>query len=162
MTNLHAGWGLYPGDDTYANCNPQWTGSDFQIDPKNGDTCKGDSVSLITDGGWNRTLILKGVTLDSFGIATKNATINAFGIWGKGYFNNSHIGTANIEGRLKVELAAQSGTNTMNTLNHTGSLLNIKTLADDSTLAITTLNQATTGLSQIFKNVSVEHFNLYA
>ncbi|STO96914.1 Uncharacterised protein [Helicobacter canis] len=135
------------------------SGNNFVIDPKNGDTCQGDSARFATDGGWNKTLLLKNITLDRYTIDTEG-DIDASRLWANTFLTNSTITTANIEGKIRVEIVAQGGTNTINTINNTASRLHLK--GGDNKLNITTLNQATTGLSQIFKNVNVEHFNLYA
>ena len=135
------------------------SGNNFVIDPKNGDTCQGDSARFATDGGWNKTLLLKNITLDRYTIDTEGA-IDASRLWANTFLTNSTITTANIEGKIRVEIVAQGGTNTINTINNTASRLHLK--GGDNKLNITTLNQLTNGDSQIFKNVSVEHFNLYA
>ena len=76
--------------------------------------------------------------------------------------NNTTITTTNATGRFKLEFKASgSGNNsTLTTINNRAERLNLR--ADDSAkLTVTTLNQDTAnGDSQIFKNVSVDTFDL--
>ena len=76
---------------------------------------------------------------------------------------NLKIGTFDVIGDVKFEIKL-AGTSNIATLNNEAEQLHLKVYNDNGSdkLIVTTLNQATTGLSQIFKNVSVEHFNLYA
>ncbi|BDB67010.1 hypothetical protein Hc94105_1213 [Helicobacter cinaedi] len=161
LTDLHARWYIRFGDETKANCNVEARNGNFIIEPKSGGApCQGDSARFSTDGGWGKTLILDRVTLDSFRADTENAGIDASRLWGNVRLNNSHIGTANIEGKLKVEIVVQRGTtNTINTLNHTASLLHLK--GDNGKLDIKTFNQ--TGANsdtQVFGKVTITDFNL--
>ena len=76
---------------------------------------------------------------------------------------NLTIGTFDLKGDVMFEVKI-GGTSTIDILNHQADRLHLKVRDnnDSDKLNVTTLNQATTGFSQIFKNVSVEHFNLYA
>ncbi|MDL0082374.1 hypothetical protein NYG90_06795, partial [Helicobacter sp. XJK30-2] len=160
MTDLHARWYLFSGDVTKANCDVYASGGNFVIDPKgNEKSCQGDSARFATDGGWSKTLILDRVTLESFRAGTEGVGIDASRLWGNVRLNNSTIGTANIEGKLRLEIVAQSGTNTINTLNHTASLLHLK--GGSNKLNITTLNQiGENSDTQVFDNITITDFNL--
>ncbi|WP_317373070.1 hypothetical protein, partial [Helicobacter canis] len=72
------------------------------------------------------------------------------------------INTLNTKGDLNFEVKL-GGTSNITTLNNEAERLNMKVDNENNDrLNITTLNQNTTGISQIFKNVSVDTFNLYA
>ena len=145
MTDLHARWYLFSGDVTKANCDVYASGGNFVIDPKGSEnSCQGDSARFATDGGWSKTLILDRVTLDSFRAGTEGAGIDASRLWGNVRLNNSHIGTANIEGKLKVEIKAVSNSNnTITTINNSADRLSLS--ADTgSSISVTTLNQSNT------------------
>ncbi|KAA8709727.1 hypothetical protein F4V45_04435, partial [Helicobacter canis] len=75
---------------------------------------------------------------------------------------NLKIGTFDVIGDVKFEIKL-AGTSNIATLNNEAERLNIKVYNENiDKLNINTLNQTTAnGDSQIFKNVSVEHFNLY-
>ena len=77
--------------------------------------------------------------------------------------SNITIGTFDVIGDVKFEIKL-GGTSNITTLNNEAERLNIKVNNENSDkLNINTLNQITAnGDSQIFKNVNVEHFNLYA
>ncbi|EAJ4636232.1 hypothetical protein DBV32_09030, partial [Campylobacter upsaliensis] len=74
---------------------------------------------------------------------------------------NLTIGTFDVKGDVKFEIKL-GGKSTIDTLNNTAERLNIKVNNEDGTdtLTISTLNQTTTGNSQIFKNVNIDTFNL--
>ncbi|EAL3994781.1 hypothetical protein A9748_08455, partial [Campylobacter upsaliensis] len=74
---------------------------------------------------------------------------------------NLTIGTFDVKGDVKFEIKL-GGKSTIDTLNNTAERLNIKVNNEDGTdtLTISTLNQTTTGDSQIFKNVTIDTFNL--
>ena len=145
LTNLHARWYLFSGDVTKANCDVYASGGNFVIDPKGGaSSCQGDSARFATDGGWSKTLILDRVTLDSFRVGTEGAGIDASGLWGNVRLNNSTIGTANIEGKLKVEIKAVSNSNnTITTINNSADRLSLSADAGSS-ISVTTLDQSNT------------------
>ena len=145
MTNLHARWYLFSGDVTKANCDVYASGANFVIDPKGSEnSCQGDSARFATDGGWSKTLILDRVTLESFRADTEGAGIDASGLWGNVRLNNSHIGTANIEGKLKVEIKAVSNSNnTITAINNSADRLSLSADAGTS-ISVTTLNQSNT------------------
>ena len=145
MTNLHARWYLFSGDVTKANCDVYASGSNFVIDPKgNENSCQGDSARFATDGGWSKTLILDRVTLESFRAGTEGVGIDASRLWGNVRLTNSTIGTANIEGKLKVEIkAVSSSNNTITTINNAADRLSLSADAGSS-ISVTTLNQSNT------------------
>ena len=145
MTDLHARWYLFSGDVTKANCDVYASGSNFVIDPKGSEnSCQGDSARFATDGGWSKTLILDRVTLESFRADTEGAGIDASGLWGNVRLTNSTIGTANIEGKLKVEIKAVSNSNnTITTINNSADRLSLSADAGSS-ISVTTLNQSNT------------------
>ncbi|EPC9515278.1 hypothetical protein ACR3T4_001784, partial [Campylobacter upsaliensis] len=74
---------------------------------------------------------------------------------------NLTIGTFDVKGDVKFEIKL-GGKSTIDTLNNTAERLNIKVNNENGTdtLTISTLNQTTTGDSQIFKNVTIDTFNL--
>ncbi|EGS1448580.1 autotransporter domain-containing protein [Campylobacter upsaliensis] len=74
---------------------------------------------------------------------------------------NLTIGTFDVKGDVKFEIKL-GGKSTIDTLNNTAERLNIKVNNENGTdtLTISTLNQTTTGDSQIFKNVNIDTFNL--
>ncbi|HEC1279552.1 TPA: hypothetical protein RY080_001774, partial [Campylobacter upsaliensis] len=74
---------------------------------------------------------------------------------------NLTIGTFDVKGDVKFEIKL-GGKSTIDTLNNTAERLNIKVNNENGTdtLTISTLNQTTTGDSQIFKNVNIGTFNL--
>ncbi|WP_270985673.1 autotransporter outer membrane beta-barrel domain-containing protein, partial [Campylobacter upsaliensis] len=74
---------------------------------------------------------------------------------------NLTIGTFDVKGNVKFEIKL-GGKSTIDTLNNTAERLNIKVNNENGTdtLTISTLNQTTTGDSQIFKNVTIDTFNL--
>ncbi|EMF1844237.1 hypothetical protein V2D08_001649, partial [Campylobacter upsaliensis] len=74
---------------------------------------------------------------------------------------NLTIGTFDVKGNVKFEIKL-GGKSTIDTLNNTAECLNIKVDNENGTdtLTISTLNQTTTGDSQIFKNVNIGTFNL--
>ncbi|EMJ0763309.1 autotransporter outer membrane beta-barrel domain-containing protein [Campylobacter upsaliensis] len=74
---------------------------------------------------------------------------------------NLTIGTFDVKGDVKFEIKL-GGKSTIDTLNNTAERLNIKVNNENGTdtLTISTLNQTTTGNSQIFKNVTIDTFNL--
>ena len=76
---------------------------------------------------------------------------------------NLKIGTFDVIGDVKFEIKL-AGTSNIATLNNEAERLNIKVYNENiDKLNINTLNQTTAnGDSQIFKNVSVDTFNLYA
>ncbi|STO97423.1 Uncharacterised protein [Helicobacter canis] len=77
--------------------------------------------------------------------------------------SNITIGTFDLKGDVKFEIKL-GGTSNITTLNNEAERLNIKVNNENNDkLNITTFNQTTAnGDSQIFKNVSIENFNLYA
>ncbi|EAI7259538.1 hypothetical protein CK731_03900, partial [Campylobacter upsaliensis] len=75
---------------------------------------------------------------------------------------NLTIGTFDVKGNVKFEIKL-GGKSTIDTLNNTAERLNIKVNNenDTDTLTISTLNQTTANSdSQIFKNVTIDTFNL--
>ncbi|KAA8711027.1 hypothetical protein F4V45_01925, partial [Helicobacter canis] len=145
LTNLHARWYLFSGDVTKANCDVYPSGGNFVIDPKGSEnSCQGDSARFATDGGWSKTLILDRVILESFRAGTEGVGIDASGLWGNVRLTNSTIGTANIEGKLKVEIKAVSNSNnTITAINNSADRLSLS--ADvGSSISVTTLNQSNT------------------
>ena len=95
--------------------------------------------------------------------------------WTDIVLNNTQYGNITLKNggtsdapKGQVEFFIENGNSSndrIDTITHEALRLHLKGAKNtqaQNTLTVTTLNQATTGLSQIFKNVSVEHFNLYA
>ncbi|WP_299326937.1 hypothetical protein, partial [uncultured Helicobacter sp.] len=124
------------------------------------------------DGGFSKNVMFaRGARVDYLEYNLKNVSGNPSWV---GLKNDSgdhntdlSIGTFNIKGSAYFELKP-TGKSTIDTLNNQGEKLNLKVGPNENnppsnaSLTIKTLNQLTNGDSQIFKNVSVEHFNLYA
>ncbi|MDL0083091.1 hypothetical protein NYG90_10535, partial [Helicobacter sp. XJK30-2] len=82
--------------------------------------------------------------MDSFRTNTEGVGIDASGLWGNVRLNNSTIGTANIEGKLKVEIKAVSNSNnTITAINNSADRLSLSADAGSS-ISVTTLNQSNT------------------
>ncbi|WP_270973408.1 hypothetical protein, partial [Campylobacter upsaliensis] len=95
------------------------------------------------------------------GGATPWELLQVNGLNGGSGNRNLTIGTFDVKGDVKFEIKL-GGKSTIDTLNNTAERLNIKVNNENGTdtLTISTLNQTTTGDSQIFKNVNIDTFNL--
>ncbi|EPM5706738.1 hypothetical protein ACTNHS_001731, partial [Campylobacter upsaliensis] len=95
------------------------------------------------------------------GGATPWELLQVNGLNGGSGNRNLTIGTFDVKGDVKFEIKL-GGKSTIDTLNNTAERLNIKVNNENGTdtLTISTLNQTTTGDSQIFKNVTIDTFNL--
>ncbi len=124
------------------------------------------------NGGFNakNVMFARGAKVDYFGYNLKRVGAGSSPWSNLRSDNNGQnidltIGTFDLKGDVMFEVKT-GGVSTIDIVNHQADCLHLKVRdnIDSDKLNVTTLNQLTSanGFSQIFKNVSVEHFNLYA
>ena len=136
----------------------QWQGSDVVCTSD----CTFARVVQTPDSGGGAKMKLPNAKIGLFDLVSSSK--QSLG-WRNTELQNSQITTVNATGPFKVEFKTSGGNSgsgnnsTLTTINNRAERLNLR--ADDSAkLTVTTLNQDTSGDSQIFRNVSVDTFNL--